>query len=78
MRDLLAEHGVGLRLDDPRFLGESLKGHFHGPLTEVKEQAAKWVAEATAIRRQGARDAAGVSGTGCTWTPPPPTHTTRD
>src|SRR5881397_1835152 len=44
MRDLLAEHGVGLRLDDPRFLGESLQGHFHGPLTEVKEQAGKWVA----------------------------------
>ena len=41
LRDLLAEHGVGLRLDDQRVLGESLKARFHGHLTEVQEQAAK-------------------------------------
>jgi hypothetical protein len=41
LRDLLAEHGVGLRLDDQRFLGESLKARFHGNLTDVQEQAAK-------------------------------------
>ena len=41
LRDLLADHGVGLRLDDQRVLGESLKARFHGHLTEAQEQAAK-------------------------------------
>jgi len=41
LRDLLAEHGVGLRLDDQRLLGESLKVRFQGHLTGVQEQAAK-------------------------------------
>jgi superfamily II DNA or RNA helicase len=41
LRDLLAEHGVGLRLDDQRVLGESLKARFHGHLTQVQEQAEK-------------------------------------
>src|SRR2546422_3013389 len=41
LRDLLAEHGVGLRLDDQRLLGESLKVRFQGHLTGVLEQAAK-------------------------------------
>ena len=41
LTDLLAEHGVGLRLDDQRFLGESLNVRFQGHLTDVQEQAAK-------------------------------------
>jgi superfamily II DNA or RNA helicase len=41
LRDLLAEHGVGLRFDDQRLLGESLKARFQGHLTGVQEQAAK-------------------------------------
>jgi superfamily II DNA or RNA helicase len=41
LRDLLAEHGVGLRLDDQRVLGESLKARFDGHLIEVQERAAK-------------------------------------
>jgi hypothetical protein len=41
LRDLLTEHGVGIRLDDQRVLGESLKVHFQGHLTEVQEQAAR-------------------------------------
>jgi superfamily II DNA or RNA helicase len=41
LRGLLDEHGVGLRLEDQRVLGESLKARFRGHLTEVQERAAK-------------------------------------
>ncbi len=41
LRDLLAEHGVGLRLDDQRVLSDPLTARFHGQLTDVQEQAAK-------------------------------------
>jgi superfamily II DNA or RNA helicase len=41
LRNLLAEHGVRLRLNDQRVLGESLTAHFRGNLTEVQQQAAK-------------------------------------
>src|SRR5439155_1389629 len=59
----------------PGSLGE---GGGHNKAGGAARCETKWVAEATPIRRQGARDAAGISGTGCAWTPPPPTHTTGD
>jgi len=41
LTELLAEHGVRLRLDDQRHLGEQLRVRFEGHLTAVQEQAAK-------------------------------------
>jgi len=41
LKELLAGHGVRLRLDDQRVLGESFPVRFEGHLTEVQEQAAK-------------------------------------
>jgi superfamily II DNA or RNA helicase len=41
LTNLLAEHGIGLRLDDQRCSGEPLKVRFGGRLTAAQEKAAK-------------------------------------
>ena len=43
LKELLAEQGVRLRIDDQRVLGESFPVRFEGHLTEVQEQAAKFL-----------------------------------